>query len=115
MDASHVCEKPPTRRGNTARDTTWSAAKDGARPKHKIHMNTDIENESLQEKAEDMKRGVGSMLENARGKAGEIYERARDRVRHWSDDGVEYVRENPTTTLLAALAVGFAIGFAVRR
>jgi ElaB/YqjD/DUF883 family membrane-anchored ribosome-binding protein len=105
--------KASTRKPFLTRDTCVGALR---RPKHTTNpnMNTDIQND-LQEKGEELKRGVGQMMENARDKAGEIYDRARDRVRTWSDDGVEYVRENPTKTLLAALALGFAIGFAARR
>ncbi len=71
--------------------------------------------DSIEDQAEEIKSGVSNVIESAREKAGEYYETARERVRDWSDDGVDYVRENPMKTLLAALVVGVAIGFAVRK
>ena len=84
-------------------------------PNIKKTMNTDEAADSLKDAANDVKRGVSGVLEDAREKAEHLYERARGRVRTLGEDGVEYVRDNPVKTLLTAAAIGFAIGFAARR
>jgi uncharacterized protein YjbJ (UPF0337 family) len=69
----------------------------------------------LTEVAGDLKHGAVEQAEHLKEKAGEVYEDARLKVRSWHEDGGEYVREQPRTALLTALAVGFVIGLLIRR
>ena len=61
-------------------------------------------------------------LESATAKVGDDYQdkaqhswnEAKKRVRTWQDDGEDYVRENPTKAVFAALGIGFVLGLIVR-
>ncbi len=50
-----------------------------------------------------------------RGKAEHVYGEARERARTFREEGEEYVRENPTRAVAAALGVGFILGLLFRR
>ena len=59
-----------------------------------------------QEAVEDLKSEVGGVVEEYSGTADET----KERVRTFKEDADEYVRENPTKTVLTALAIGFVLG-----
>jgi ElaB/YqjD/DUF883 family membrane-anchored ribosome-binding protein len=65
--------------------------------------------------AEDVRSSVGAMANEYRGRLEEIRDDALDRIRSFQEDGKEYVRENPTTAVFTALAVGFVLGLIFRR
>jgi uncharacterized protein YjbJ (UPF0337 family) len=67
------------------------------------------------EVAGNLKDGAVEQAEHLKEKAGEVYEDARHKVRSWQDDGEAYVREQPRTAVLTALAAGFVIGLLIRR
>jgi uncharacterized protein YjbJ (UPF0337 family) len=58
--------------------------------------------------ADDFKSAATTGAERA-------YEKAREEVRTWAEDGVEYVRESPRKALLGAFAAGFVVGLLIRR
>lgn len=60
--------------------------------------------------AEDLKSGPGGMVEESRGTAEQVWDDTKERVRTFKEDADEYVRENPTKTVLTALAIGFVLG-----
>lgn len=87
---------------------------------------------------ETARERMGELYGRSREMAEEMYEKARDRfekvsaevkkgyaklkaklqevdVKEMRDDVVEYIRDNPAKSLLIALAVGFAVGYLVRR
>lgn len=43
------------------------------------------------------------------------YDQARDHVEGWTDDLSDYVREHPSRAVMAAVALGFVVGFLTRR
>ena len=65
--------------------------------------------------AEDLRSSAGAVANEYRGRLEEIRDDALDRIRSFQDDGKQYVRENPTTAVFTALAVGFVLGLVFRR
>ena len=65
--------------------------------------------------AEDLRSSAGAMANEYRGRLEEIRDDALDRIRSFQDDSKQYVRENPTTAVFTALAVGFVLGLIFRR
>jgi ElaB/YqjD/DUF883 family membrane-anchored ribosome-binding protein len=65
--------------------------------------------------AEDLRSSAGGVSDEYRGRLEEIRDDALDRIRSFQDDGKQYVRENPTTAVLTALAIGFVLGLIFRR
>ena len=59
---------------------------------------------------EDLKSGPGRVVEESRGTAEQVWDDTKERVRTFKEDADEYVRENPTKTVLTALAIGFVLG-----
>ena len=63
---------------------------------------------SVAERASDAMHSVSDGAAN-------LYRKASDRVRTLGEDGVEFVRDNPVSTVLTALAAGVVLGYALRR
>ena len=63
-----------------------------------------------QEATKDLKATAGGVVEEYRGTAEQVWDDTKDRVRTFKEDADEYVRENPTKTVLTALAIGFVLG-----
>jgi ElaB/YqjD/DUF883 family membrane-anchored ribosome-binding protein len=63
-----------------------------------------------QEAAEDLKSEAGGVVEEFSGTAEQVWDDTKERVRTFKEDADEYVRENPTKTVLTALAIGFVLG-----
>jgi ElaB/YqjD/DUF883 family membrane-anchored ribosome-binding protein len=63
-----------------------------------------------QEAAKDLKSEAGGVVEEYRGTAEQVWDDTKERVRTFKEDADEYVRENPTKTVLTALAIGFVLG-----
>jgi ElaB/YqjD/DUF883 family membrane-anchored ribosome-binding protein len=63
-----------------------------------------------QEAAKDLKAPAGGVVEECRGTAEQVWDDTKERVRTFKEDADEYVRENPTKTVLTALAIGFVLG-----
>jgi ElaB/YqjD/DUF883 family membrane-anchored ribosome-binding protein len=63
-----------------------------------------------QKAAKDLKSEAGGVVEEYRDTAGQIWDDTKERVRTFKEDADEYVRENPTKTILTALAIGFVLG-----
>jgi ElaB/YqjD/DUF883 family membrane-anchored ribosome-binding protein len=65
--------------------------------------------------AKDLRASAGAVADEYRGRLEEIRDDALYRIRSFQDDGKQYVRENPTTAVFTALAVGFVLGLIFRR
>jgi ElaB/YqjD/DUF883 family membrane-anchored ribosome-binding protein len=65
--------------------------------------------------AEDLRSSAVAMVDEYRGRLEKIRDDAVQRIRSFQDDGKQYVRENPATTVFTALAVGFVLGLIFRR
>jgi ElaB/YqjD/DUF883 family membrane-anchored ribosome-binding protein len=63
-----------------------------------------------QEAAENLKSEAGGVVEEYSGTAEQVWDDTKERVRTFKEDADEYVRENPTKTVLTALAIGFVLG-----
>ena len=63
-----------------------------------------------QEAAEDLKSEAGGVVEEYSGTAEQVWDETKERVRTFKEDADEYVRENPTKTVLTALGIGFVLG-----
>jgi ElaB/YqjD/DUF883 family membrane-anchored ribosome-binding protein len=50
------------------------------------------------------------VVEEYSGTAEQVWDDTKERVRTFKEDADEYVRENPTKTVLTALAIGFVLG-----
>lgn len=65
--------------------------------------------------AEDLGSAAGAMADKYLGRAEEVWDNARDRVRDFQDDSKQYVRKNPSKAVFTALGVGFVLGLIFRR
>ncbi|HEX3817723.1 MAG TPA: DUF883 C-terminal domain-containing protein [Chthoniobacterales bacterium] len=65
--------------------------------------------------ANDFKSAAGAVAGEYRGRAEEVWNDARYRVRSFQEDSEQYVRENPTKAILSALGIGFILGLIFRR
>jgi len=65
--------------------------------------------------AEDFKSAAGAVADEYRGKAEDMWNDARYRVRSFQEDSEQYVRENPTKAVFTALGIGFVLGLIFRR
>jgi ElaB/YqjD/DUF883 family membrane-anchored ribosome-binding protein len=65
--------------------------------------------------AEELKSAAGAIAGEYRGKAEQVWDGARDRVRTFQRDADQYVRENPTKAVFTALGIGFVLGLIFRR
>ena len=65
--------------------------------------------------AEDLGSAAGTMANKYLGRAEEVWDDARDRVRTFQDDSKQYVRKNPSKAVFSALGVGFVLGLIFRR
>jgi ElaB/YqjD/DUF883 family membrane-anchored ribosome-binding protein len=69
----------------------------------------------VRQAAEDLKAAAGVIAGEYRGKAEQVWDDARDRVRMFQQDADQYVRENPTTAVFTVLGIGFVLGLIFRR
>ena len=60
--------------------------------------------------AKDLKSEAGGVAEEYRDTAEQVWDDTKERVRTFKEDADEYVRDNPTKTVLTALAIGFVLG-----
>jgi ElaB/YqjD/DUF883 family membrane-anchored ribosome-binding protein len=65
--------------------------------------------------AEDLGSAAGAVANKYLGRAEEVWDNARDRVRAFQDDSKQYVRKNPSKAVFTALGVGFVLGLIFRR
>jgi ElaB/YqjD/DUF883 family membrane-anchored ribosome-binding protein len=65
--------------------------------------------------AEDLRSAAGAMADEYRERGKEVWDDALHRVRNFQDDSKQYVRQNPTKAVFAALGVGFMLGLVFRR
>jgi ElaB/YqjD/DUF883 family membrane-anchored ribosome-binding protein len=64
---------------------------------------------------EDLGSAAGAMANKYLGRAEEVWDNARDRVRDFQDDSKQYVRKNPSKAVFTALGAGFVLGLIFRR
>ena len=65
--------------------------------------------------AEDLRAAAGAVAEDYHGKAEQAWDDARYRARTLQEDSEQYIRENPTKAVFAALGIGFVLGLILRR
>ena len=65
--------------------------------------------------AEDFRSAAGATVDEYRARGKEVLDDALHRVRSFEDDSKQYVRENPTKAVFAALGIGFVLGLIFRR
>jgi ElaB/YqjD/DUF883 family membrane-anchored ribosome-binding protein len=65
--------------------------------------------------AEDARSAAGATVDEYRARGKEVWDDALHQVRSFQDDGRQYVRENPTKAVFAALGIGFVLGLISRR
>jgi ElaB/YqjD/DUF883 family membrane-anchored ribosome-binding protein len=65
--------------------------------------------------AQDLGSAAGAMADKYLGRAEEVWDDARDRVRSFPDDSKQYIRENPTKAVVTALGIGLVLGLIFRR
>lgn len=66
-------------------------------------------------KAQEIKETASAKAAEYRDLASEKWSQAREKSRTFQDDGEEYIRANPTRSVLTALAAGFVLGLALRK
>jgi ElaB/YqjD/DUF883 family membrane-anchored ribosome-binding protein len=65
--------------------------------------------------ADDLRSAAGATVDEYRARGKEVLDDALHRVRSFQDDSKQYVRENPTKSVFAALGIGFVLGLMFRR
>jgi len=65
--------------------------------------------------AEDLRSAAGATVDEYRARGKEVWDDALHRVRSFQDDSKQYVRENPTKAVFAALGISFVLGLMFRR
>jgi ElaB/YqjD/DUF883 family membrane-anchored ribosome-binding protein len=65
--------------------------------------------------AKDLKSAATATAKDCRDKAEQVWDDAQMRARTFREDGEDYVRENPMRAVFTALAVGFVLGWIIRR
>lgn len=65
--------------------------------------------------AEQVKTKAGVAAQRVKARTGEAYEHTRQTARSWQEDSTSYIRQNPRSSICAALAVGFVAGLLIRR
>ena len=65
--------------------------------------------------AQDLRSAAGATADEYLGRAEGMWDDAVHRVRSFQDDSKQYVRENPTKAVFAALGIGFVLGLMFRR
>ena len=65
--------------------------------------------------AEGVKSEARGVVKEYGDTAEQVWDDTKERVRTFKEDADEYVRENPTKTVLTALAIGFVLGLIIFR
>ena len=81
---------------------------------HAIHAAEDLR-AAAEAKAQELRAAAESKAQELRGKAGQVYGDYSKRARTFHEEGEQYVRENPTKAVMAALGIGFVLGLIFRR
>jgi len=66
-------------------------------------------------KAHDIKENAGVKAQQFKQVAGEQVQHGRVKAREAHESAEEYIRQNPTKSVLTALGVGFVLGLIIRR
>lgn len=64
---------------------------------------------------DDLKTAARATVDEYRGKAGQAWSDAQERVRSFHTESEQYVRENPTKAILSVLGIGFLLGLIFAR
>lgn len=70
--------------------------------------------EQAQRAADALESATANTMEDYQDKAEKSWNETKTRVRTWQEEGEDYVRENPTKAVFAALGIGFLLGLMVR-
>ncbi len=81
---------------------------------HVKHAAEDLRS-AAEAKAHELRARAENTANELRGRAEDVYSDARARVRTFQEDGEEYIRQNPSRSVLTALAAGFVLGLIIRR
>ncbi|CAN5642300.1 hypothetical protein BH18VER1_BH18VER1_10360 [soil metagenome] len=75
----------------------------------------DTSKQHARQAAEGLRTAATQKAGEYRGKAEQAWEDASVRARTFQEDGEQYVRDNPTKAVFAALGIGFVLGMIFRR
>ncbi|MDB6155820.1 MAG: hypothetical protein JWL90_4273 [Chthoniobacteraceae bacterium] len=81
---------------------------------HVKHAADDLRS-AAEAKAHELRTRAENTAHELRGRAEDAYSDARAKVRTFQEDGEEYIRQNPSKSVLTALAAGFVLGLIIRR
>ena len=68
----------------------------------------------VQRAADALESATAKVSDDYQDKVQDSWNETKKRIRTWQDDGEDYVRENPTKAVFAALGIGFVLGLIVR-
>lgn len=109
------------RAANLAREAKEGIASAGEKIKDKAGEWKDTASEKISDAGDQVRSTAANLRDKVTDKyhdlrdgASDFYDRASARVRTLGDDGVEFVRENPFSTVLTAFGAGLLIGYALR-
>jgi ElaB/YqjD/DUF883 family membrane-anchored ribosome-binding protein len=71
--------------------------------------------EAAAAKAQDLRETFNERAHEYRERANKVWSQTTDRARSLSEDGEDYIRENPLQAVGIALAAGFILGLVLRR
>ena len=81
---------------------------------HALHAAEDLK-AAAESKAHELRAAAEAKAHELRGRAEQVYGDYRTRAHTFQEDGEQYVRENPSRAVFAALGVGFVLGLIFRR
>jgi len=80
-----------------------------------LRSNLSTSKEHVKLAAEDLRTAAQSTAEDLRTKAETALDEVRQKAQTWQNEGEQYIRQNPTKSVLTALAAGFVLGLIIRR
>ena len=85
------------------------------KPGNGIHDSLESSHEHVRAAAADVRDAATEAAREVKDRANVIADELKGKVNDWQKDAEQYVRENPTKSVLAAVGVGFVIGLICRK
>lgn len=84
-------------------------------PGNGVHESQESAQDHVRAAAADVRDAAAEAAREVRERANAIAGEFKGKMNDWQKDAEQYVRENPTKSVLAAIGVGFVIGLICRK
>jgi ElaB/YqjD/DUF883 family membrane-anchored ribosome-binding protein len=85
------------------------------KPGSGVHESLESSQEHVRAAAADVRDAAAEAARDVKDRANAMADELKGKVNDWQKDAEQYVRENPTKSVLAAVGVGFVIGLICRK